>query len=100
MMPIVSLNTTGSRPLKSGLELRGEDKEDVPVHYDSRVDKFNKRLELVRLQQGKGDESVSLKEVRNVSLFEFWWKYSVCKGRVRRSMRPVCLMVTPCFGAD
>ena len=38
MMPIVSLNTTGSRPLKSSFELRGEGRENEPVHYDSRVE--------------------------------------------------------------
>ena len=100
MLPIISLNTTGSRPLKPWRELSGADREDAPVHYDSRVDKFNKRLQLVRGQRQKGDLSVTLEEVRHVSLYEFWWKYSVCKGRVRRSQRPVCLMVTPCFGAD
>ena len=39
-------------------------------------------------------------EIRDVSLYEFWWKYSVYKGRVRKSTRPVCIMVTPCFSAD
>ena len=35
-----------------------------------------------------------------MSLYEFWWKYAVYKGRVKRSTRPVCIMVTPCFSAD
>ncbi len=58
------------------------------------------RLQLVRAQRAKGDPTVTEEEVRDVSLFEFWWKYAVYKGRVRRATRPVCLMVTPCFSAD
>lgn len=100
MMPIISLNTSGARPLKAWKDTRGADKEDEPVHYDSRVDKFNKRLQLVRRQRDLRDDSITEEEVRNVSLYEFWWKYAVYKGRVRRSARPVCLMVTPCFSAD
>ena len=73
---------------------------DAPVHYDSRVDKFNKRLQLVRKQIAQGDESVKESEVRDVSLYEFWWKFAVYRGRVKRSNRPVCIMVTPCFSAD
>ena len=100
MMPIVSLNTTGTRPLKRREHLLGADKEDEPVHYYSRADKFDQRLQLVRAQWEKGDRSVTPEEVRHVSLYEFWWKYFVKRGRVRRCQRPVCLMVTPCFGAD
>ena len=35
-----------------------------------------------------------------MSLYEFWWKYSVWKGRLKRATRGVCLMVTPCYSAD
>ena len=59
------------------------------MHYDSRVDKFNKRLQLVRQQQAKGDMSVTEEEIQHVSLYEFWWKYCVYRGRVKRSTRPV-----------
>ena len=69
MMPVVSLNTTGARPLKSAFEMKGAG-EDEPVHYDSRVEKFNKRLQLVRQQRAKGDMSVT-EEVQHVSLYEF-----------------------------
>ena len=101
MMPIFSLNTSGAKPLKSWFDTRGADKEDEPVHYDSRVDKFNKRLQLVQRQIDVcKDRSITVEEIKNVSLYEFWWKYVVYKGRVRRSARPVCLMVTPCFSAD
>ena len=100
MMPIISLNTTGTAPVKPYYELHGPDKDDTPVHYDSRVDKFDKRRKLVQDQLARGDDSIKPEEVKHLSLFEFWWKYSVYKGRVRRSTRPVCLMVTPCFSAD
>ena len=42
---------------------------------------------------------MSEEEVRDVSLYEFWWKYNVIKSRVKKCSRPVCLMVTPCFSA-
>ena len=99
LMPVVSLNTTGSRPLKPGWMLKGRD-ENEPVHYDSRVDRFNKRLKLVRQQQADGFDQVSEEDVRHVSLYEFWWKFSVYRGRVRWATRPVCLMVTPSYSAD
>ena len=99
LMPVVSLNIAGARLLKSYQTLKDAD-EDAPVHYDSRVDKFNKRLHLVRKQRGMGDESITEDEVRHVSLYEFWWKFVVYRGRVKRSSGPVCLMVTPHFSAD
>ena len=99
LMPVVSLNTSGSRPLKPAALLKNAG-EDEPVHWDSRVDKFNKRLQLVRRQLAKGDDSVQEKHVRDLSLYEFWWKYAVYKGRVKPCTRPVCIMVTPCFSAD
>ena len=83
LMPVVSLNTAGTRPLKSARELRDKGEEE-PVHYDSRVDKFNKRLQLVRKQRAAGVLNVTEEEVRDLSLFEFYWKYAVFKGRVKR----------------
>ena len=99
LMPVVSLNTAGTRPLKSARERRPKG-DNEPVHHDSRVDRFNKRLQLVRKQRGARYLEVSEAEVRDLSLYEFWWKYTVYKGRVKRSTRPVCLMVTPCYSAD
>ena len=100
MMPIVSLNTSGVSPVKPWTELKGPESEDKPVHYDSRVAKFDKRKKMVKDQIDRNDESVTLEEVKHLSLYEFWWKYTVYKGRVKRSTRPVCLMVTPSFSAD
>ena len=99
LMPVVSMNTTGSRPLKSAKDLKDQPDSTV-AHYDSRVDKFNKRLQLVRKQIAKRDFSVSEAEVRDVSFHEFCWKFKVFKGRVKPSTTPVTLMVTPCFSAD
>ena len=98
-MPVVSLNTTGARPLKSR-EVLKDKPADEPVHYDSKVDKFNKRLQLVRKQRASGVEDVTEQELRDLSLYEFWWKYTVDRVRVRRVPRTSCLMVTPSFSAD
>ena len=76
LMPVISLNTSGTTSLKSSAALRDRG-EDEPVHYDSRVERFNKRLQLVRRQLARGDTSMSEEEIRHVSLFEFWWKYNV-----------------------
>ena len=95
MMPVVSLNTSGVSPVKPWIDLRGPESEDKPVHYDSRVAKFDKRKKMVKDQIDRNDNSVTLAEVEHLSLYEFWWKYIVYKGKIRRSTRPVCLMVTP-----
>ena len=74
--------------------------DDEPVHWDSKVDKFDKRLEFVRRQRARGDESISVEEVRDVSLFEFYWKYAVYRGKLRRGNPAVCLQVTPGYSAE
>ena len=74
--------------------------EEEPVHYDSKNDKFDMRLALVRKQRDAGDLSIAEAEVRDVSLYEFYWKFFVRKGKVCRSTRSVCIMVTPAYGAD
>ena len=79
MMPVVSLNTAGTRPLKAAKEMRLKGDHE-PVHHDSKVDKFNKRLQLVRKQRHAGHLEVSEAEVRDLSLYEFWWKYTVYQG--------------------
>jgi hypothetical protein len=79
LMPVVSLNTSGSRPLKSWSVLQSAGPNE-PVHYDSRVDKFNKRLQFVR-RQCTGEELKQWEgEIRDVSLFEFYWKYCFYRG--------------------
>jgi hypothetical protein len=100
MMPVVSLNTSGVSPIKPWYEMKGRANEDKPVHYDSRVAKFDKRKRLLQGQLDRGDVAVQLTDVQNLSLYEFWWKYNVYKGKVQLSTRPMCLMVTPAFSAD
>ena len=71
LMPDVSLNTTGTRPLKVWRELKDKGPEEL-AHHDSKVDKFDKRLVLVRKQRERGDLSVAEEEVRDVSLYVFY----------------------------
>jgi len=74
LMPVVILNNSGSRFFKSWNFLKSADPNE-PVHYDSRVDKFNKRMQFVR-RQFKGEELKKWEEdIRDVSLFELYWKY-------------------------
>ena len=75
MMPVVSLNTFGTRRLKTSSELAFSP-DDAPVSWDSKVDQFDKRLGLVRQQFAKHDMVVRQRwerEVRDVSLYEFYW---------------------------
>ena len=102
LMPVVSLNTSGARSLKSHRDLK-EAGPDEPVHWDSRVDRFDKRRRLVQKQFAR--ESDALREqwqykVRDTSLYEFWWKFSCYKGKLKEGGSPVCLMVTPAYSAD
>ena len=69
--------------------------DDEPLHYDSKVDKFNKRLQLVTKQINDGITDVSVAELQHLSMYEFWWKYYVERGRVVRSTRSMCLMIMP-----
>ena len=100
LLPTVSLNTYGTRALKPGKVINEQD-DDQPINYDSRVDKFDKRLELVRKQnKGLKNPVVTEEEIRDLSLYEFYWKYYVWRGKVRRWTRPVALVVTPSISAD
>ena len=66
LMPVVSLNTGGSRPLKSNAAMK-DAPDDAPVHYDSKVDKFNKRKQLVLALGLDGrDQEEWLEAVKNV----------------------------------
>ena len=56
----------------------------TPVHYDSKLDKFDNRLQIFRRQYasdlGKFSKEVEEK-VKYVSLYEFWWKYAYYRGK-------------------
>ena len=73
LMPVVTLNTSGARALKSRDVLK-DAPPDTPVHYDSKLDKFDNRLQIFRRQYasdlGKFSKEVEEK-VKYVSLYEF-----------------------------
>ena len=111
MMPVVSLNTYGARRLKNKKEMEGAS-ADAPVAWESKVDKFNKRLRLVRAQclpkeenlgkvSGKRLEEMKehaedwQKKVQYTSLYEFNCKYYVSRNRVCRHAATAAVMVTP-----
>ena len=62
----VSLDTSGARVLRSREQVR-EGEDDAPVAWDSKLDKFDKRAEIVLNQQGKPG-AVQLDEVEHTSL--------------------------------
>ena len=100
LLPTCSLNTYGTRRVKPQSAVKDLD-DDEDVRYDSKLDKFDKRLAIVRAQnRGKRRVDVSEEELRDVSLYEFYWKYYVKYNRICRSNRPVALMVTPGVSAD
>jgi len=103
-LDVVTMNVMGPRRVKNKAEVRreldrGVNPEEMEMEWDSKVDNFDKRLRLLRRMQ-RGSRSIEEGEVRYASLFEFYWKFSVSNGRICRSFKPVCLMVTPSFGAD
>ena len=69
LMPVVTLNTSGARAMKSWAVLKDAPPE-TPVHFDSKLDKFDKRLQIFCGQFAhdatKFDDA--RKAVRNVSL--------------------------------
>ena len=104
LMPVVALNTLGSRRWKTAAEMEsGGGGDDAPVSWDSKVDKFDKRLALVRKQFAK-DGPLVLAEmeasVRETSLYEFFWKYYVTQKRVVPANQTWALMVTPAMAAS
>ena len=104
-LPVVSLSTLGGRAMKTAKE-RGECKPEDPVEWQSRLDHFDDRLQLVRQRhQGKSAAAAVARraaeaEVRDVSLYEFYDKHKVDRGRVTTGQTPVALMVSPGYSAD
>ena len=100
LMETVPLNTTGARRMKNEAEMQ-KGGDDEAVHWDSKVDKFDKRLELLnRMSLGRGARDALVDELRHMSLYEFYWKFYMSRQRICKSMKPVCIMVTPGFSAD
>ena len=50
LMPVVSLNSLGGRRFKTRGEMLRETGDDALVAWESKLDKFDRRLELVRKQ--------------------------------------------------
>ena len=102
LMPVVSLNTYGTRRMKTAREMQSS-APDEPVTYKSRVDLFDERLKLLREQAQRRKQSATdilEEEIKNVSFYEFFWKYYVSRGIIKRCTTDVCLMVTPTLSAD
>ncbi|MEC7299906.1 MAG: ferrochelatase, partial [Pseudomonadota bacterium] len=96
----------GPRRVKSQTEIRrelaaGAAAEDMVLEWDSKVDHFDKRLQLwQRMADRERGARLLKEEVHHLSLFEFYWKFYVDHRQIVRSGKPVCLMVTPAFSAD
>ena len=103
LLPVVSLNTTGTRALKTAAQMlnAGPDEE---IAWSSKVDKFDDRLGLLRRHFPRPEQDPlrlyweSL--VQDTSLYEFYWKYNVYRGRIAKTTQDVCLMVTPALCAS
>jgi hypothetical protein len=74
LMPVVSLNTLGARRFKTPGEMVRETGDSALVAWESKVDKFDRRLELVRRQCKKDAVKMARleKEVQHLSLYEFF----------------------------
>ncbi len=74
LLGCVALNTHGTRPLRQIKDVR-EGGDDAPVTWDSKIDKFDKRRALVEIARQRGQRAIDSEEVRDVSLYEFYWKF-------------------------
>ena len=100
LLPTVTLNTYGTRALKPKHVIDEQD-QDQPISYDSKVDKFDRRLETLRKQnRGLRDPAITEAEIRDVSLYEFYWKFMHARGQLAKAPGTAVLMVTPAFSAD
>ena len=76
-------------------------KPDDPVEWRSKIDEFVDRLQLVRRRhRGQSAAAVAARsaeeaEVRDVSLYEFYDKHRVGRGRLDTPQKSVALMVSP-----
>ena len=74
--------------MKSAAELakdRMEGRGDGPVAWDSKLDKFDQRLALVRNTFARSAEEVleaHALAVKHVSVYEFYWKHAVWRNRL------------------
>ena len=100
LMETVPLNTAGARRVRTNAAMQNAGDDEPVVEY-SKVDKFDKRLELLnRMSIGRSARDALVAELRYMSLYEFYWKFYVDRHRICRSKKSVCIMVTPTFSAD
>ena len=104
LLPVVTLNTLGSRRLKSNAEIEREGGgDDVPVAWLSKVDKFDQRGGLVIKQyakEGRAKVADMHAAVRDTSLYEFFWKFYVHRDKLHAATKTWALMVTPSMAAS
>ena len=114
LLPVETLNTTGARAYKSGKALESAQEQGLALTWDSKVDKLDKRLGLVRQswrgQYRREDRAAGgaardvlvarERPIRSLSLYEFYSKYFWKRNQVVKRARPVALQVTPAFSAD
>ena len=87
-MDVVSLNVMGPRVMKTRAQLAQDPRgEDAVMEWDSRVDAFDKRLELwQKMQRARRGADIRLEQFENVSLFEFYWKFCMARGGFHLSL--------------
>ena len=114
LLPVETLNTTGVRVYKSGDALKKAQERGVALTYDSKADKFDKRLSLVREawrgshrreDRGAGGaarEALAATErsIRDVSFYEFYSKHYWKRNQVKTRAVLAALQVAPAFSAD
>jgi hypothetical protein len=103
LMAVENLNTDGVRVVKDAEHL-AKLKPGEPVVWESRIEKFNRRLEFLR-RHAKASETLEEEArreagLRDVSLYEFYSVNAVKGNRISLRTAPVALQVTPGFGAD
>ena len=102
MLPVFSLNTLGTRRLKHRRELFGGG-DDAEIAWLSKVDHFDDRLGILRRQFfGRDDGELEYLEgvTRDVSFYEFFFKYAVVGGRISPFRKRVALHVLPGVSAS
>ena len=104
LLPVVSLNTSGARAFKNHRQLereRDRGAEDPEVTWDSKVDSFDKRREMLYAQKDKDpDTPIREEEIADVSFNEFFQKFCVSRGKLHKVSTPVCMNVLPSLSAD
>ena len=85
--------------MSSAALLRDAD-NDAPVTWNSKIDIFDERCERVTRKAARGRADIPPDDVRDTSLYEFWWKFHQSRGRLSRNTDTRVVMVTPGWSAD